>query len=133
MQEIAAAAVAAAPALAAPAAEAAAEAVAEAGGQFLPAHMVSQPPRFDRLQLAAALVYPEAARRAGIEGRVLLELFVDSGGTVRQVRVLQEIPPNRGFGAAAVRAFYGRVGEPALADGLPAPVRFRYPVVFSLR
>ena len=103
------------------------------GEHFLPMHMVSQPPRFDERGIAAALVFPPIALRSGIEGRVILELFVDRNGVVQQIRILQETPPNRGFGEAAVRAFYGRVGEPAMANGQAVSSRFRYPVVFRIR
>ena len=107
--------------------------VADEGEHFLPMHLVSQPPRFDERSIAADLIYPEIARRSGIEGRVILELFVDRNGVVQQVRILQESPPDRGFGEAAVRAFAGRVGQPAMSNGQPVSSRFRYPVVFRLR
>ena len=108
-------------------------AAAEAGEQFLPRHLVSVPPRFDERSLAADLIHPELARRARIEGRVILELFVDKNGIVQQVVIVQENPPDRGFGEAAARAFIGRKGQPALANGQPVSARFRYPVTFRLR
>ena len=103
------------------------------GEHFLPMHMVSQPPRFDERSIAAALVFPPIALRSGIEGRVILDLFVDRNGVVQRVVILQETPPDRGFGEAAVRAFYGRAGEPAMANGQAVATRFRYPVVFRIR
>jgi len=100
---------------------------------FLPAHRVTDPPRFDGREIAAALVFPPAALRASVEGRVVLELFVDSEGAVRLARVLSEHPEGRGFGEAAERAFAGRRGTPAMADGKPVAARFRYPVSFRIR
>jgi protein TonB len=100
---------------------------------FLPQHLISVPPVFNEREIAAALIYPPIAQRAGIEGRVILELFVDRTGLVRQVVILQETPPDRGFGEAAVRAFTGLRGTPALANGEPVSCRFRYPVRFVLR
>jgi protein TonB len=100
---------------------------------YLPIHRVSEPPKFDEREIASALVYPPIAQRSGIEGRVILELFVDRNGMVQQVRILQENPPDRGFGEAAVRAFTGKRAAPALANGEPVSARYRYPVSFRIR
>ena len=100
---------------------------------FLPQHMISVHPVFDERAIAAALIYPPIAQRAGIEGRVILELLIDRTGLVRQVIVLQEIPPDRGFGESAIRAFTGMRVTPALANGEPVSCRYRYPLRFILR
>jgi len=107
--------------------------VAHSWDDYLPIHQVSEPPKFDEKEIAAALVYPPIALRSAIEGRVILELFVDRNGLVQQVRILQENPQERGFGEAAVRAFAGRRGTPALANGEPVSARYRYPVSFRIR
>ena len=99
---------------------------------YLPAHRVSVNPFFDPEKLAAEIGYPPIARRSGIEGRVILELFVDRTGLVQQIRILQENPPGRGFGEAALRAFTCRRGSPAMANGEPVSCRYRYPVSFRL-
>ena len=101
--------------------------------EFLPAHRVSTPPHFDQRAIAAALVFPPQALRAGIEGRVMLELFVDRNGIVQHVRILREEPEGNGFGEAALRVFVGRRGSPAIVDGGPVAARFRYPVSFRIR
>jgi protein TonB len=108
------------------------EAVAVAD-DYLPMHMISQPPRFDEKKIAADLVYPEIARRSGVEGRVILELFVDRHGVVQQALILQENPPGRGFGEAAVKAFIGKKGSPAVANGQEVSTRYRYPVSFRIK
>jgi protein TonB len=100
---------------------------------YLPMHQVSIPPVFDESALVADLVYPPIALRSGIEGRVILELFVDSTGTVQRVIILREEPEGRGFGEAAVRVFMGRRGTPAFANGIAVSSRYRYPVTFRLR
>ena len=109
--------------------------VAPASGwdDYLPIHMVSQPPKFDEKEIASALIYPPIALRSAIEGRVILELFVDRHGMVQQVRILQENPKDRGFGEAAVRAFTGKQGAPAYANGEPVSARYRYPVSFKIK
>jgi protein TonB len=100
---------------------------------YLPAHKVSQPPRFDERDIMASLVYPPIALRSAIEGRVVLELFVDRNGMVQRVSILREDPPDRGFGEAATRAFTGRRGAPAHANGEPVSSRYRYPVSFRIK
>jgi protein TonB len=101
--------------------------------EFLPAHRVSSTPQFDEEAIARDIVYPPIALRSGIEGRVILDLFVDRNGIVQRINILREEPEGRGFGEAAVRVFAGRQGLPATANGEPVSCRFRYPVVFRIR
>jgi protein TonB len=100
---------------------------------YLPIHKVSQPPRFNERDIYSDLVYPPIALRSGIEGRVILELFIDRSGLVQQILILQENPNDRGFGDAAVKAFTGKRGTPAYADGEPVSARYRYPVSFKIK
>lgn len=103
------------------------------GEDYLPMHRVSIPPRFDERLITQALIYPPIALRSGIEGRVILELFIDRTGRVQRITVLQENPSGRGFGEAAIRAFEGQRCSPAEANGVPVSVRYRYPVAFRIR
>jgi len=100
---------------------------------YLPIHKVSEPPRFDERDIMASLVYPPIALRSAIEGRVVLELFVDRNGIVQRITILREDPADRGFGEAAIRAFTGRRGSPAHANGEPVSSRYRYPVSFKIK
>ncbi len=100
---------------------------------FLPAHQLSTAPQFDVNTLLKDLVYPPIALRSGIEGRVILELFVDRTGLVQRIEILQETPTGRGFGEAAIKLFTGRVGTPATANGEAVSARYRYPVTFRIR
>jgi protein TonB len=97
---------------------------------YLSMHQLSNPPQFDENAIAASLAYPQMALRSGIEGRVFIELFVDKSGIVQRVAILREEPEGWGFGDAAVKAFAGRKGTPALLNGEPVSARFRYPVTF---
>ncbi|MDR2483232.1 MAG: energy transducer TonB [Treponema sp.] len=99
---------------------------------YLPMHKVSAPPVFSEREIMAAVVYPPIALRSGIEGIVHLELFVDRQGAVQRIVILREEPPGRGFGEAAVKAFTGRQGKPAEANGEAVAVRYRYPVRFRI-
>jgi len=74
--------------------------------------------------------YPDLARNAGIEGTVVLEVYIDEEGRVRKVTVLKSL----GFGcdeAAAARvktvAF-----APAMMEGKPVAVRQRITFKFRL-
>jgi len=109
------------------------EAVAPAEDDYLPMHKLSSPPHFEASSIAADLVYPPIALRSGIEGRVILELFVDRTGKVTRITILREEPANRGFGEAAVRAFTDRKGIPAISNGEPVSARYRYPVAFKIK
>jgi len=100
---------------------------------YVPLHNVSVAPRLDEREIYAALVYPPIAQRSGIEGRVILEVFIDRHGVVQYVEIKLETPPDRGFGEAAVRAFTGLHGVPAQANGEPVSCRYRYPVRFVLK
>jgi len=100
---------------------------------YLPIHKVSEPPRFDERDITSALMYPPIALRSAIEGRVILELFVDRNGLVQRITILREEPKDRGFGEAAVKAFTGRRGSPAYANGEPVSARYRYPVSFKIK
>ena len=100
---------------------------------YLPIHRVSDPPKFDEREIMSSLVYPPIALRSSIEGRVILELFVDRNGEVQRITILQENPKERGFGEAAVKAFTGKRGTPAMASGEPVSARYRYPVSFKIK
>jgi len=100
---------------------------------YLPMHLLSTRPEFDYEKIKADLIHPPIAFRSGIEGRVTLELFVDRKGTVQRVIILLEEPVGKGFGEAAIRAFLGKKGIPATANGEAVSCRFRYPVVFRIR
>jgi protein TonB len=100
---------------------------------YLPQHKISVTPSFNARDLKKRIVYPPIAQRSGIEGQVMLELFIDSDGFVRRVIVQKETPEGRGFAAAAIAAFDGaKADSPALANGKPVACRYRYPVRFRL-
>jgi periplasmic protein TonB len=100
---------------------------------YLQVHQVSVAPKFDDSALVASLVYPPIALRSGIEGRVVLELFVDRTGAVQKITILREEPEGKGFGEAAIRVFTDRKGTPAYANDEPVSCRYRYPVVFRIK
>ncbi len=102
------------------------------GIDYVPFQKVTQMPVLSERSVLERIPYPEMAHRAGIMGKVFLELFVDAKGTIRKIVVLKEDPAGYGFADAAVSAFNGATCVPAKIDGKPVAVRFRYPVRFSL-
>jgi protein TonB len=103
------------------------------GPNYLPQSRISVPPQFDTRELQNRTIYPPIAQRSGIEGGVVLELFIDNEGVVRNIAVLRETPEGRGFAEAAVRAFQGMRAIPAQANGQDVAVRYRWPVRFTLK
>lgn len=92
---------------------------------------VDRGPSFNRTALASRIRYPSLAKRQGIEGLVLLRLFISASGKVERIEVEED--PGYGLAQAAVKAFTGLQGEPALLRGKAVPVTLRYPVRFSLQ
>jgi TonB family protein len=74
-------------------------------------------------------VYPDEARRARIEGTVVVEAKVDVNGKVIDAKVLKSIP---GLDQAAVDAVKQWVYEPMIINGVKRPIIFTTTVRFSL-
>lgn len=79
------------------------------------------------------LKYPEAARKAGIEGRVLVHVLVDEQGEVVDTKILQSLgDEGSGFAEAAVNALKSVKWQPAESQGAPVKVWVAVPVLFKL-
>jgi protein TonB len=85
------------------------------------------------LESKVAPEYPELARTARLEGRVILQAVVHKDGTVSQVEVLNCNRPDLGFEQAAVEAITQWRYEPARQNGVPVDVYFTVIVDFTLR
>jgi len=91
------------------------------GGDILPPVKVNAPrPR-----------YTEEARKARIQGVVLLETVIDALGNVTQVRVLKGLP--MGLTESAVETVGEWTYKPATRDGSPVAVYLNVVVNFSLQ
>lgn len=83
-----------------------------------------------RLKADIRVPYPDVAKRAGIEGPVILDLLIDAAGVVRNVDLIRG--PGYGLNEAAIGAAQkfqftpGQVGEKAVA------VKIRYTYRFVL-
>lgn len=77
------------------------------------------------------LKYPEIARKAGIEGRVVLQFIVDERGNVVNPTVIRGI--GGGCDEAAIEAIKGVRFTPGMQRGRPVKVQFQLPIVFRLQ
>lgn len=80
--------------------------------------------------LAQNVHYPELAKLAGVEGRVIVEFVVDETGTVRAPRVVKGI--GSGCDEAALAAVEAATFSPGLQDGEPVKVKLVLPISFKL-
>ncbi|MBX2906535.1 MAG: energy transducer TonB [Taibaiella sp.] len=101
----------------------------------LPRTFVEQMPTFNgdlNSYLAAHVHYPEAAREAGVEGRVVVEFIVDEHGAVTNARVAKGI--GGGCDEEALRVISGmphwKAGK---QNGAPVKVLFNVAVKFVLQ
>jgi len=76
-----------------------------------------------------APVYPELARHAEVEGRVLLRLLVGADGRVKDAAVVEGVAM---LNAAALEAARGAIFRPALQQHRPVAVWVEVPVQFRL-
>jgi protein TonB len=76
--------------------------------------------------------YPELARRARIQGKVILRAIIHKDGSVGDVEVLKEPAANLGFSESAVQAVRQWRYRPATQNGRPVDVYFTVVVTYTL-
>nr|BCX00948.1 MAG: hypothetical protein KatS3mg041_0994 [Bacteroidota bacterium] len=95
--------------------------------------VVEEPPEIiggvERLQ--QLIRYPELARKAGIEGLVIVEVLVDPEGRPHNPQIIKRA--GGGLDEAAVEAVMQLTFKPGRQRGKPVWVRFAIPVRFRLR
>ncbi|MCW8810898.1 MAG: energy transducer TonB [Ignavibacteriaceae bacterium] len=77
------------------------------------------------------IVYPEIAKRAGVEGKVYILAFVDETGTVTKAQVLKGI--GAGCDEAALDAVQKTKFKPGKQRGKPVKVQVSIPIIFKLQ
>ena len=77
------------------------------------------------------IVYPEIARRAGVQGRVFVKAYVDENGNVVKAEVLKGI--GAGCDEAAVDAVMQTKFKPGMQRGKAVKVQVSIPIVFKLQ
>jgi periplasmic protein TonB len=80
--------------------------------------------------IQAKIVYPEIAKRAGVEGRVYINAFVDEHGNVTKAIVLKGI--GAGCDEAALKAVEATKFKPGRQRGKAVKVQVSVPVIFKL-
>ncbi len=75
-------------------------------------------------------VYPELARKAGLEGKVIVEMIVGKNGRVESARVLKS--DNEIFNQPALQAVKQYVYTPAMQNDKPVRVKVIQPIIFQL-
>jgi len=74
--------------------------------------------------------YPDVAKRAGIEGRVVVQFVVDTDGTPRNLQVVRGI--GGGADEEALRVIQETTFTPGMQRGQAVPVRLSWPITFRL-
>lgn len=81
--------------------------------------------------IQSKIVYPEMAKRAGVEGRVHILAFVDENGNVTKAEVLKGL--GAGLDEAAVSAVKQTKFKPGKQRGKPVKVQVAIPIIFRLQ
>lgn len=80
--------------------------------------------------IQSEIVYPDVAKRAGIEGTVFVETYIDEAGMVTKTIVVRGI--GGGCDEAAVEAIRQIMFKPGRQEGKPVKVRMSIPIRFRL-
>ena len=99
-----------------------------AGTAYQPYHAVSRVPYF-KIQIKP--VYPPSERAAGVEARVIVEVYINERGMVDKVKLVKS--GGELFDQAVMRAVKDSSFEPGYLEGRPVPVRIQIPYAFKLR
>ena len=78
------------------------------------------------------LIYPEIARKAGVEGRVKVHTYIDENGNVTETKIAQSLGPN-GCDEAAMKAIKSVSWIPAKKDNKNIGVWIEVPIDFHLK
>lgn len=78
------------------------------------------------------LEYPEIARKAGIEGRVIVNVLVDTDGRVVETKIIKSLG-HSGCDDSAIKAIRSVRWKPAKQRDRPVKVWVAIPVIFKLK
>ena len=79
-----------------------------------------------------SLMYPEVARKAGVEGTVIVKALIKTDGTVGRTVIIQSLG-NNGCDEAACTAIQEIKWKPAESQGKPVNVWVSIPIKFKLK
>jgi protein TonB len=81
--------------------------------------------------IQSRIVYPEIAKRAGVDGRVYVLAFVDEHGNVTKAQLIKGL--GAGLDEAALDAIRQTKFKPGKQRGKPVKVQVSIPIVFKLQ
>lgn len=81
----------------------------------------------------AHLNYPDAAKTAGVQGRVLIQFTVNADGSMSNAKVLRGVSPELDEESLRVVSSCPIKWTPGTQDGKPVPVTFNFPIVYKLK
>ena len=82
-------------------------------------------------QIGNSIQYPEEARKKGIEGRVIVQFFVNEKGKVIEPQVLKSVEPSLDKEALRIIRLLPQ-WKPGTWKGKPVKVKYTVPVLFKL-
>jgi len=80
--------------------------------------------------IQSKIIYPEIAKRAGVQGRVYIKAYVDELGDVKKAEILKGI--GAGCDEAAINAVMQTKFKPGKQRGKPVKVQVSIPIKFIL-
>jgi len=92
---------------------------------------VEKEPSFDYADLQRRVQYPEIARRAGIEGKVIVKVLVGKDGKPKRAFVADS--PSDMLNDAALKAVLATTFTPAIQNGNPIDVWVTIPIIFKIK
>ena len=81
--------------------------------------------------IQSKIVYPEIAKRAGVEGKVYVKAYVNENGDVTKVEIQKGL--GAGLDEAAMKAVKETKFKPGKQRGKPVKVQVSIPIVFKLQ
>ena len=96
---------------------------------FYPQHKITRLPK--PVNLKSEPIYPPLAKRKEIEGRVIVEVYFDKQGIVRNIDVLKD--PGFGFVEAVKKYLLKTRFYPAYIDDDPVPAKVRRVFSFTVK
>lgn len=82
--------------------------------------------------LSKNIKYPVEAQKAGIQGRVIMQVIIDKDGNVTNPKVTQPVDPLLDTEAIRVTASMPK-WKPGTQRGMPVNVKYTFPIVFRLQ
>ena len=97
---------------------------------YLPFAQVMPAPVGGMESIYKHISYPDAAKKAGVSGKVYVLVYVNENGSVDQVKVVRGI--GAGCDKAAIDAVKSARFNPGKNDGTPVKVKLSLAIIFKL-